>query len=109
MIHDEVERPTTGLPPAARAAWDAYVAMNASKQEHFGYLEELERRHERGGHRTLAEETRLRDLLDAHDRRVRHFRSMMNDLRTRDLEAHSALLRQLTALNAPLPSGGKRN
>lgn len=109
MTHDEIERSTTGLPPTARAAWDAYVAMNESKQEHFGFLEELERKYERGGYRTLAEETRLRDLLAAHDRRVREFRSVMNALRTRDPQAHSALLRQLTALNAPLPSGAKRN
>jgi hypothetical protein len=102
------ERSRIGLPQAARAAWDAYVAMHESKQAHFGYLEELERKDEMGGHRTLAEELRLNDLLAAHDRCVREFRSLMNDLRMCDREAHAMLLRQLTALNAPT-AGDKRN
>jgi hypothetical protein len=108
MTDDVSGRSRTGLPQAARAAWDAYVAMHDSKQAHFGYLEGLERKDETGGRRTLAEELRLHDLLAAHDRCVREFSSLINGLRMRDREAHAALLRQLMALNAPT-AGGKRN
>ena len=90
------------LPPAARAAWEAYQRMLASKTAHFDFLSELDRKAQQGGQRTLAEIARLETLLSAHTAAVRAFRECVSELAAADPAARDALLAHLHLVNAPL-------
>ena len=83
------------LPEAAHPAWDAYLAMEQSKQAHFNFLGELEAKYEQGGYRTGAETLRLENLLSDHDDRVQTFRRLIKRLQTSDLVAYQALLQHI--------------
>ena len=87
------------IPDGARSAWDAYLAMEKSKQAHFNALEALETKYQAGGNRTLAEEMKLQNLLAQHNHRVQAFRSLTRELHTSDLIAYQALIQQITLIN----------
>ena len=76
--------------------------MLNSKDAHFSYLEELNRKYQTGGQRTLAEIARLEDLLASHDRCVTGFAGAMRDLGEADAEAHSQLINAIADLNSYL-------
>ncbi len=88
------------LPDAALPAWNAYLAMEASKREHFSYLEELETKYKYGGSRTIAESMHLEGLLKKHDKQVAAFRQAIKTLQAEDAGAHQALIEHITMLNA---------
>lgn len=90
------------LPAAARPAWDAYRAMEASKVRYFGLLQEVEAKSERGLPRTLAERVELEQLLAEHDRRVARFREAVKALMAEEPEAHAALVQRLRVENEAL-------
>lgn len=90
------------IPAAAKAAWAAYHAMDQSKREHFGYLENLERKSKQGQRRTLAEQTHLTFLLGLHNERVSAFGHAMQALRANDPAAYEQFLRYITRLNESL-------
>ncbi len=90
------------MPAEARPAWDAYLAMEKSKQEHFNALQSLEVKYQEGGGRTLAEAAHLESLLAVHDERVRTFRRLTKNLQTTDLVAYQALIQQITLINTDL-------
>ncbi len=94
---------STELPATALAAWDAFLAMDRSKQRHFGYLEELEAKYERDGAGSATEKARLRELLDRHDECVRQFRRQADRLREHDIGGHRALLERIKVWNSPPP------
>lgn len=83
------------LPPAAADAWRAYRSMLDSKSAHFGFLESLVEKYRHGGQRTLAEQARLANLLDEHDRRVTNFTAAMKQLATDAPQAREALIELL--------------
>ena len=76
--------------------------MLNSKDAHFSYLEELDRKYQTGGQRTLAEIARLEDLLATHDRCVAGFAGEMRDLGDADAEAHTQLINALAEINRSL-------
>ena len=90
------------LPDAAQAAWRAYCAMLASKDAHFGFLEELDRRVKNGGQRTLAEAARLAQLLTEHHDRVAAFATAVRALKSAEPTAHAALVAALASVNQAL-------
>ena len=87
------------LPDAAQAAWRAYCAMLASKDAHFGFLEELDRRVKNGGQRTLAEAARLAQLLQEHHACVHAFATTVRRLASAEPAAHAALVAALAKVN----------
>ncbi|MBM4226764.1 MAG: hypothetical protein FJ164_03290 [Gammaproteobacteria bacterium] len=90
------------LPAIAHLAWSSYHAMVASKTRHFDFLSELDRKHEGGGRRSLAEIAHLEQLLELHTRAVKAFGQAVAQLATEDPGARDSLLTHLHGLNAAL-------
>lgn len=90
------------MPPEAHPAWNAYLAMEESKQAHFNTLQSLEVKYQEGGRRTLVESANLESLLAAHDERVGEFRRLTKHLQITDLVAYQALIQQITSINTDL-------
>lgn len=90
------------MPAEARLAWDAYLAMEQSKQAHFNALQSLEVKYQEGGRHTLAETANLAGLLAEHDERVQTFRRLTKELQTTDLVAYQSLIQQITSINTDL-------
>ena len=90
------------MPAEARPAWDAYLAMEQSKQAHFNALQSLEVKHREGDRHTLAETANLAGLLAEHDERVQRFRRLTKELQITDLVAYQSLIQQITSINTEL-------
>lgn len=73
--------------------------MLASKNAHFGFLAELDRKVQDGGQRTLAEAARLQQLLAEHHDCVKTFASVVKALAAEEPQAHAALVTALASLN----------
>lgn len=69
--------------------------MLDSKSAHFGFLESLVEKYRYGGSRSLAEQARLANLLDDHDRQVKEFTAAMKRLAEDAPHARAALLELL--------------
>ena len=95
----------TTLPDSALPAWEAYQAMQRTKQTHFDLLALLEAKRERRQRPTLAEELRLKQLLKAHDEQVAAFRAELKTLRERDLAEFETLIKHFKLLNTELAGG----
>ncbi len=93
------------LPDAAQPAWRAYCAMLASKDAHFGFLDQLNRKVNDGGQRTLAEAARLQQLLAEHNICVKDFASTVKALASGDPPAHAAFVAALASLNQAMGAG----
>jgi hypothetical protein len=87
------------LPDAAEPAWRAYCAMLASKDAHFGFLAELDKKVKDGGQRTLAEAARLQQLLAEHNDCVKTFATVVKTLAVEQPAAHAAFVTALASLN----------
>ena len=85
------------LPAEARLAWRAYEGMVVSKQRHFDYLQELERKYEGYGAPNNEERARLQTLLEEHDARVNAFRTLVNRLKIEHPGAFGVLVMRLAA------------
>jgi len=83
------------LPKEAQKAWDAYQAMGLSKQSHFGFLQELDKKYKEGGSPSIAENLRLEELLKVHDAKVAAFNEAMQAIESKD--SRELLLKKLTA------------
>ena len=84
------------LPPVARPAWAAYLAMLASKAAHFEYLKQLADKAQHGSRRSLAEVSYLDKLLANHTAAVGEFRAAITRLASQDREARDVLLKHLS-------------
>lgn len=93
------------LPAAAQPAWRAYCAMLVSKDAHFGFLQQLNRKVKDGGQRTLAEAARLQQLLAEHNTCVKQFASTVKALAASEPAAHAALVVALASLNQAMGAG----
>ena len=80
------------LPAIAIPAWSAYLAMSATKQRHFTYLQHLEEKYKKYGNPSAEETRTLNNLLQAHDAQVKAFKKALQRLKATDLEAYTALL-----------------
>lgn len=90
------------LPEAALPAWQAYNAMDATKQRHFLLLQGLERKYRDHGSVGGAERALLERLLRDHDRQVARFREAVGELSRSDPTAHQALIGYIADLNDAL-------
>lgn len=86
--------PEASLSPEAELAWQAYEAMGESKQDYFGFLQELDQKYAENESPSIAENLKLEELLKTHDERVRSFNVAMANVE--DEDARKALIRKLT-------------
>jgi len=90
------------LAESAAAAWQAYNAMEITKQRHITLLAGLENHYGSLG-RARHEETLLLDkLLHDHDLQVKRFTREMAALKAADAAAHAALLVYMQEINSTL-------
>lgn len=90
------------VPEPATAAWQAYNAMEATKNRYFSLLSGLESRYGSEAMAPTAERQILAALLDDHDTAVRAFKQMIAVLKTGDAEAHRILVSRMVAINTAL-------
>ena len=90
------------IPEAADQAWEAYNAMDATKQRHLLLLQGLEQKYRKYGSASATEQALLARLLRDHDRQVERFRAAMASLRKTSPDAHQALLAYIALLNTSL-------
>jgi len=79
--------------------------MLASKDAHFGFLAELDRKVKDGGQRTLAEAARLQQLLAEHNDCVKTFATVVKALAVESPTAHAAFVAALASLNQAMGAG----
>lgn len=94
--------PADTLSPAAAAAWRAYQAMSASKDEYFSMLRAMDEKYKTGGAPAFAEGLRMEQLLAEHDRKVKLFNQALTALT--DPAARQQLMERL---KAAADTGGK--
>ena len=68
---------TEKLSPETEAAWQAYRAMCASKDNYFSLLQTLDEKYKNGGEPGIAESLKLEQLLSEHDKKVKLFNQAM--------------------------------
>ena len=90
------------LPESAAAAWQAYTAMETTKQRHITLLSGLENRYGSLAKAQHAETLLLDKLLHDHDVQVRRFTQEMAMLKSADAAAHAALLAYMREINEAL-------
>jgi hypothetical protein len=90
------------LPDAARQAWQAYNAMDATRQRHFLVLQGLEAKYKKYGSASESEQALLARLLRDHDEQVARFKRAIGELARTDAAANAALIEYIGALNAAL-------
>jgi hypothetical protein len=84
-------------------AWQAYNAMEATKQRHFELMTALETKKKRTNLEPTPEElAMLATMLDEHDRQVRTFTAAAGRLKQRDPTAHAALFEYIGKINTLL-------
>lgn len=87
---------TCDLPPDARHAWHAYLAMRACKNAYFGLLSEIDLRTREGGApASIAESLLLETRLADHGAAVQAFSAAMAAVR--EPAAREALIRAISA------------
>ena len=94
------------LPPVARPAWAAYLAMLASKAAHFEFLKRLADKEQQGSRRSLAEVSYLDRLLANHTAAVGEFRTAIASLASQDRAARDVLLIHLSQMPTEEPVAG---
>ena len=91
---------------SARAAFQAYNAMETTKRRHFDYLAKLEAaRKLKGTEPDASERELLAQLLSDHDAQVQEFSSASAELKAADAEAFAALWRYIGMVNQLLGVG----
>ena len=97
-------RPDDLLAGVAASAWQAYNAMQTTKQRHFDLLEAIDlKKRKYNIDPTPKDHQLLAHLLADHDDHVKRFTNASVELKNTDLEAHTALFVYIGAINA-LPS-----
>ena len=87
------------LPESALPAFQAYNAMEATKERHLRYLKILEGKYEKYGEPSEVENEFIAQLLRDHDQMVSSFKDTMRKLRSQHEVAHKQLLTYITLLN----------
>ena len=81
------------LGPETTAAWQAWQAMNVSKDNYFSLLQALDEKYKNSGSPSIAENLKLEQLLGEHDQKVKRFTQAMAAVT--DPEAKQQLLELL--------------
>jgi len=92
------------LPAEARPAYEAYLAMSATKNAYFSFMVELDQKQKNGDEITMAENLKLEQLLKEHDEKVAAFNEAMQTMKTMDEAARHALIR---AMGGSAPGTGQ--
>lgn len=96
-----MNRPSDVLEKTAAAAWQAYNAMQATKQRHLEFLTLLENRKKKFNlDASAADEARLACLLADHDQQVKSFSAASQALKAEYPQAHKALFDYIGMLQA---------
>ena len=90
------------LDEAAAPAWQAYNAMETTKQRHITLLAGLENRYGSLEKAHAGEALLLDKLLRDHDLQVKRFTCEMAALKNTDAAAHAALLAYMQEINSTL-------
>lgn len=94
-------RPDDVLEGSGADAFEAFNAMQATKDRHFALLERLDAKRERYGLEPTADErVRLAGLLADHDAQVARFTRAGGALKAADADAHRALFTYVGAITA---------
>lgn len=86
----------------AARAWQAYNAIEATKQRHFTYMSGLKTRYKKYGAPSEAEKQMLDRLLKEHNAMVNAFKAQIQALRAVDAKAHDGLLDYITQLHTAI-------
>ena len=90
---------------AAAAAWQAYNAMETTKQRHFDYLNVLERKKKNFNlDPTEEDNVILEQLLKDHDQHVKLFTHQSQALKEKNPETHQALFLSVSYTHLTLPT-----
>lgn len=92
----------TYLAESAADAWQAYNAMETTKQRHITLLSGLENRYGSLEKAQMGETLLLDKLLRDHDAQVKRFTREMAVLKQADAAAHAALLAYMSEINSTL-------
>lgn len=88
----DLVRPSSILDGVAADTWQAYNAMQATKQRHYDLLQILENKKKKFNlDPTEKDQALLQNLLSDHDAQVKRFTSASNQLKAQDSSAHQAL------------------
>lgn len=102
-IRDEssaLERPVDILAGDGADAWQAYNAMQATKQRHYELLEALETKKKKFNiGPTTRDTTLLKHLLADHDVQVKRFTSASTNLKASNPVAHKTLFEYIGLIN----------
>jgi len=101
--HDDgsLERPSELLDGIASDAWQAYNAMQATKQRHFDLLQAIDlKKRNYNIDPTRDDKARLKHLLADHDEQVRRFTEASLELKNADSKAHNALFVYIGAISS---------
>lgn len=98
-----IARPDDLLAGVGGDAWQAYNAMQATKQRHFERLEAIDlKKRNYNIDPTPADRELLAHLLADHDGQVKRFTDASVELKNVDQEAHTALFVYIGAINSLL-------
>ncbi len=98
------QRPDAILSGVAVAAFEAFNAMQATKQRHYELLQLIDDRRVRYGLSPSAIETeRLAAMLADHDAQVTRFTTASNALKNADPDAHKSLFAYIGSLEQARP------
>jgi len=87
------------------ATWQAYNAMEATKQRHFDFLSYLERKKKNFNLDPTEDDNQvLRQLLQDHDEQVKLFTDQSQSLKKANPETHLALFRYIGKINELMES-----
>jgi len=99
-VKELIERPSEFLEGDAAAAWQAYNAMETTKQRHFELLETLDAKKKNYNIDPTEQDQQLLDyLLSDHDQQVKQFTAASRQLKEHNSAAHGALFDYIGAIN----------
>ncbi len=88
----DLVRPSSILDGIAASTWEAYNAMQTTKQRHYDLLQILENKKKKFNiDPTEKDQALLKNLLSDHDAQVKRFTEASQELKAADAEAHRAL------------------
>jgi len=72
------------LPPEARAAWEAYLRMSATKNTYYEFMQSLDQKYDKGEAPSEEENQELAVMLQAHSETVAEFNDTMREVNDPD-------------------------
>lgn len=93
------------LDDACEPCWQAYNAMFESKQQHYEFLEVLENKQKKFNlSPSEQDKQKLAELLSDHDKRVKEFTQLVQELKSTNPASHTLLFQFIAQLGDGEPS-----